>query len=128
MVAAINVAGEVVAVHMADGSIDRVEFKKFLGKIFRKYGGERVNIYLDNLNVHKGDEIKSYCEDNNAELLFGPTYSSHLNPIERLWAFAKGPWRKRCVMECDFANRSQVKSMILQCIDEAPTSGIEKKV
>jgi hypothetical protein len=45
--------------------------------------GERIYVILDNLNAHKNKKkIKAWCEKNNVELCFTPTYSSWANPIE----------------------------------------------
>jgi transposase len=44
--------------------------------------GERIYVILDNLSAHKGKKIKAWCDKNNVELCFTPTYSSWANPIE----------------------------------------------
>jgi transposase len=87
---------------MEEGSIKTEHFIQFLKSLFRIYKGLPFSIYLDNLSVHKNPGARQLCEDNNCQLLLSPPYSSQLNPIERLWAFAKAPFRKRCLLECDF--------------------------
>jgi transposase len=44
--------------------------------------GELIHVILDNLNHHRGKAIRDWCEANNVELLFTPTYASWANPIE----------------------------------------------
>ncbi|MGH3497867.1 MAG: IS630 family transposase [Nocardioidaceae bacterium] len=45
--------------------------------------GERIYVILDNLSAHKSVKvIRPWCEANNVELCFTPTYSSWANPIE----------------------------------------------
>jgi len=44
--------------------------------------GAMIYVILDNLSAHKGKKIKAWCEKNNVELCFTPTYSSWANPIE----------------------------------------------
>ncbi len=44
--------------------------------------GERIYVILDNLSAHKAKKIRNWCEKNNVELCFTPTYSSWANPIE----------------------------------------------
>jgi transposase len=39
-------------------------------------------VILDNLNHHKGMDIRQWADENNVELLFTPTYASCANPIE----------------------------------------------
>ena len=102
VVAAINSQGEVVAVHMTERSIKVDHFKTFLRKLFKIYKGAPFHVYLDNLGVHRNSTVRDLCDDNNCNLLFAPTYSSYLNAVERLWLFAKRPWRSRCLLECDY--------------------------
>jgi transposase len=44
--------------------------------------GQMIYVILDNLNLHKNAKIRAWCERNNVELCFTPTYSSWANPIE----------------------------------------------
>lgn len=43
---------------------------------------KRIYMILDNLNHHKGRDIREWAKENNVELLFTPTYASWANPIE----------------------------------------------
>ena len=45
------------------------------------------------------------------QLLTSLTYSSHLNTIERLLAFAKAHFRKRCIIQCDFDSQASIKRL-----------------
>ena len=40
---------------------------------------------LDNINFHKTTKVKSLIEYVGASILFLPTYSPDLNPIEHYW-------------------------------------------
>lgn len=44
--------------------------------------GQWIYVILDNLNHHRGPEIRDWCRDNKVELVFTPTYASWANPIE----------------------------------------------
>ena len=44
--------------------------------------GETIYVILDNLSAHKAKKISRWCEKNDVELCFTPTYSSWANPIE----------------------------------------------
>lgn len=46
-------------------------------------------IVLDNAAFHKSEKIKSLVESHGHSLIFLPTYSPDLNPIENYWAIAK---------------------------------------
>ncbi len=44
--------------------------------------GHPIHVILDNLNHHKNRDVRAWCEANNVELVFTPTYASWANPIE----------------------------------------------
>ena len=46
---------------------------------------------LDNLRIHHSKKLNEVCDQDFKEL-FLPTYSSELNPIERLWSIVKRKW------------------------------------
>ena len=49
--------------------------------------------------------------DNNFKELFLPTYSSELNPIERLWAIVKRKWTQHLHFFCDEISEAFTKKM-----------------
>lgn len=51
-------------------------------------------IVMDNATFHKGKEIKNSITNAGHTLLYLPTYSPDLNPIERKWAESKHARRK----------------------------------
>ena len=44
---------------------------------------------MDNWSIHHGDEVRELAERFGCELLYLPTYSPDLNPIEHLFAKVK---------------------------------------
>lgn len=46
-------------------------------------------LVMDNWSVHHGDDVRELVEDYGCELLYLPTYSPDLNPIEHLFAKIK---------------------------------------
>ncbi len=44
--------------------------------------GDMIYVILDNLGTHGGVMIETWCQKNNVELCFTPTYGSWANPIE----------------------------------------------
>ena len=60
-------------------------FLKFLKKIDRKYTNKHLHIILDNLPVHKHQDVKKWLErKRKITVHYTPTYSSWLNQIE-IW-------------------------------------------
>ena len=49
---------------------------------------------MDNAPFHKSLYIKNAIENFGHQLLYMPTYSPHLNPIEKKWAHSKYLKRK----------------------------------
>jgi transposase len=46
-------------------------------------------VVMDNLTSHKVDGVRDWIENQAAELIFLPSYSPDLNPIEKAWAKLK---------------------------------------
>ena len=45
---------------------------------------------MDNLSAHKGDKVRKLIEDRGCKLLYLPSYSPDLNPIEEVFSKVKG--------------------------------------
>ncbi len=71
--------------------IDRFTFIRFIEQIHQAYDGfETVYIILDNWSVHSTPELYKALEQMpTIQLVFLPTYSPWLNPIEKLWGWLK---------------------------------------
>lgn len=52
---------------------------------------------MDNLNHHKNRDVRDWCDSNNVELVFTPTYASWANPIEAHF----GPLRQFVIANSD---------------------------
>lgn len=61
---------------------------------------EPIHVILDNLNHHRGRDIREWCEANRVELVFTPTYASWANPIEAHF----GPLRQFVIANSDHRN------------------------
>jgi transcriptional regulator with XRE-family HTH domain len=60
-------------------------FLKFLKHLYRTYPHVELHVILDNLSVHKSEEVKKWvAKRKRLTLHFTPTYSSWLNQIE-IW-------------------------------------------
>lgn len=62
-------------------------------------------VIMDNASFHKGEEMKEALKKEGHLLLYLPTYSPDLNPIEKKWAQAKKIRRKtKCSIQNLFIN------------------------
>ena len=107
-VAAINLQGRVVALLLREGSICTSDFVDFLRNLKSKMRGQKTFVFLDNLRIHHTLIIASKVRANNQVLIFNASYSSQLNPIERLWAVNKRQFIKDGVTDVDFKQQEQV--------------------
>jgi putative transposase len=55
-----------------------------------------VVVVWDNGAIHKAVEVREVCRDPRLRLESLPPYAPELNPIEPLWAFAKGALANGC--------------------------------
>ena len=53
---------------------------------------------LDNLNHHRGPDLRRWCAEHAVELCFTPTYASWANPIEAHF----GPLREFTIANSDY--------------------------
>jgi len=51
-------------------------------------------VIMDNAPIHKNNRIREMIENAECKLLYLPTYSPDLNPIENYWAVMKKMIRK----------------------------------
>jgi transposase len=62
----------------------------FLRAVRRRYPhGRHIYLVLDNLSSHKRRDIRTWCHQQNVELVFTATYASWMNRIECHFAAAK---------------------------------------
>lgn len=75
------------------------------GRVFLRFVKQRLVpwlrpgdvVVMDNLNTHKMAAVRSAIMAVGARVIFLPTYSPELNPIERLWADMKRQLRSLAI-------------------------------
>jgi transposase len=77
-----------------------------------------ITLILDNARYQKCALVKNCAAALNIELLYLPSYSPHLNLIERFWKFV----RKECLYSKYYAEFSEFKNTIDNCIRNAHTN------
>ncbi len=70
--------------------------------------GKPVYVILDNLNHHRGKELRAWCAEHAVELCFTPTYASWANPIEAHF----GPLRQFTIANSDYADHRALSKAI----------------
>lgn len=95
---------------------------QLLFKIARRGGKVPITIVLDNARYQKCQLVQDYAKTLGIELCYLPSYSPQLNLIERFWRFV----RNECLYSKYYANFSDFKAAILNCISTANTDKKEK--
>ena len=126
--AAINMDGVVVALHTVDMSINTGSYCDFLDKVAQYTRGRKCVMMVDNLSVHRTDPTKAKAAQHNIELVFNGSYSSWYNPIERLWAWAKARFTKRCVDGAPYHLQHRMRELVESVIREDYTQGLKKRI
>ena len=68
------------------------QFQHFLEGLIARYPGDnKILLVLDNARAHHSKELKPFLEDykDKLELMFLPSYSPDLNPMEWFWKFLR---------------------------------------
>jgi transposase len=86
-----------------------------LTQIAARYAGETITIVLDNARYQKCDLVLHHAAQLGIELLYLPSYSPHLNLIERLWRYV----RKDCLYSKYYAKFDSFKQALTDCIQTA---------
>ena len=77
-----------------EGAIDREVFEAYLEEVLAPSLRSGQIVVMDNLTAHKGDRVRELIEERGCELLYLPSYSPDLNPIEEAFSKIKGILRK----------------------------------
>jgi len=76
------------------GALDRRAFEQFVEEVLVPTLQPGQTVVLDNLSVHKSARARQVIAAAGCRLVFLPTYSPDVNPIEQAFAKLKGLLRK----------------------------------
>lgn len=76
------------------GATDAAAFEVYIEHFLAPTLSERQVVVFDNLGAHRPRRIRELIEERGAELVFLPTYSPDLNPIEEAFSKIKNILRK----------------------------------
>ena len=86
LIAGLALAG-IQAPMILEGGVDALAFETYVEQVLAPTLTPGQVVVLDNLSVHKGDRVRQAVEARGCQVLFLPTYSPDLTPIEE--AFSK---------------------------------------
>ena len=76
------------------GSTNKDVFKTYLDEVLLPNLPKNSYVIMDNASFHKGYDISDLFEKYKINLIYLPTYSPDLNPIEKKWAQLKSLYKK----------------------------------
>jgi transposase len=79
---------------LVEGAVDRAAFDAFVARALAPALRPGQVVVLDNLSVHKSARARAAVEAAGCRLVFLPTYSPDLNPIELAFAKCKQALRR----------------------------------
>lgn len=88
MIAAIAMSGIIAAISFF-GSNDTLTFLFYVTEILVPQLWAGAVVIMDNLNLHVTDDVREAIENAGSTLIFLPTYSPELSPIELFWSKVK---------------------------------------
>lgn len=74
---------------VVEGTVNKNAFLGYLEYVLLPNLAKGTVLVLDNWTIHHGDEVRELVQRFECELLYLPTYSPDLNPIEHLFAKVK---------------------------------------
>src|SRR5258708_14142478 len=112
-----------------EGSADTTAFEIYIEQILAPSLQAGQIVILDNLNTHTGEKVRQAIEARGCQLLFLPSYSPDLSPIEEAFSKLKAGWKRvgdvldsgRLGSHCSYAANafpSVVKEDILFCLSD----------
>ena len=102
---------EVIAPVVFEGTCDTDAFLSYVEQILIKELKVGQVVVMDNINFHKNPKVKELIEKAGCSILFLPTYSPDLNPIEHYWFKVKHQIRK---VACQFQDFLEAVYSVLQ--------------
>lgn len=92
MISSIRVDGSTACLTV-DGATDTEAFEAYVQHVLNPTLRPGDIVIMDNLSPHKGVAVQRLIEQAGAEILFLPSYSPDLNPIEKMWSKVKSGLR-----------------------------------
>ncbi len=120
VIAATDIDGALVGFLIKEFSIKKPDIIQLLNMLAAKLKMTETYIFLDNLRAHHSKEVKCAADRNKQKLLFNGAYSSELNPIEILWAYAKRSFKKSLMTVGDYKDANLMRKLVEEAILQVP--------
>lgn len=95
-----------------EGAADTCAFEVYVEQVLAPSLQKGQTVVLDNLNIHHGDRVRQAIEAKGCHLVFLPSYSPDLSPIEQ--AFSK---LKTCLRRLGARTKEALQDAIAQALE-----------
>jgi len=83
---------------------------------------------VDNLGVHRTERVRARAKECRIEMVFNGSYSSTFNPIERLWAWSKARFQKRCIDNAPYHLQHRMRALVEEVVMQDYSVGLRKRI
>ncbi len=94
LIAAITLEGGIGESMTVEGATDALAFEAYVEQLLAPTLEKGQVVVLDGLGAHRTDKVRELIESAGADLVFVPSYSPDLNPIEEAFSKIKALVRK----------------------------------
>jgi transposase len=94
LIASLSVAGMGEAL-LLDGAVDARAFEIYIEQVLAPSLQPGQTVVMDNLSAHQGPRVRKAIEAKGCHLLYLPTYSPDLSPIEQAFSKVKTYLRRK---------------------------------
>jgi transposase len=93
LIAGLTLSG-IQAPFILEGAVDALAFETYVEHVLAPSLRPGQVVVLDNVSVHKGERVRQAIEARGCQVLFLPTYSPDLTPVEEAFSKLKA-WLRR---------------------------------
>lgn len=111
MIASLSLTGMGEAL-ILEGAADTCAFETYIEQLLAPSLQAGQTVVLDNLNIHHGERVRDAIEAKGCHLVFLPSYSPDLSPIEQ--AFSK---LKMCLRRLGARTKEALQDAIAQALE-----------
>ena len=104
---------------VVDGAMDKTMFSAYIAQILCPTLRPNDIVIMDNLSAHKNPDVAEHIRKCGAELLYLPSYSPDLNPIESMWSKIKQLLRGMEMRTYDALEKGIADALDMVCASDA---------
>ena len=118
LIASITLEGGMGEAVSIEGSTDAEVFETYVEEFLAPTLREGQVVVLDGLGAHRTNEVRELIEERGADLLFLPSYSPDLNPIEEAFSKIKNIVRKAGARTREALDEAMAEAMFAVTLED----------